>query len=172
MKTNHQTVHFTEVQRPNQFWIRALIIGIAVLMWIGFFWQIVMGIPFGSNPGSNTEVIIFWLIFGIAFPIVMLGWLRLVTEVRDDGVYVRFVPFHVRYRVFLFKDMKSYERLEYRPIRRFGGWGIRWNLRGEKVYSISGRRGVLMDVKGEKIMIGSREPDRLVDVMDQVSEGS
>ncbi|MFP3339622.1 DUF6141 family protein, partial [Micrococcus sp. SIMBA_131] len=72
-------------------------------MWIGFIRQVVMGNPFGSQPGSNIEVIILWIIFGIAFPIVMLGWLRLITEVRDDGVYVRFVPFHLTPRVFFYK---------------------------------------------------------------------
>ncbi|MFK3959968.1 DUF6141 family protein [Guptibacillus hwajinpoensis] len=165
MKTNQQTIHYTEVQRPNQIWIWAVVLGIAIMMWIGFIRQVVMGIPFGSNPGSDMQLTIFLVLFGIAFPIVMLGWLRLITEVRDDGVYVRFVPFHLSNRVFLFQDIKSYESLEYRPIKRFGGWGIRWNLSKEKAYSISGKHGVLIDVKGEKIMIGSREPDQLVDVM-------
>ena len=99
----------------------------------------------------------------------MLGWLRLITEVKDDGVYVRFVPFHLSTRVFLFQDITSYDNLEYRPIKRFGGWGIRWNSSKEKAYSISGKHGVLLEVKSEKVMIGSREPERLVDVMNRVS---
>ena len=165
----NQQIHYKEVQRPNQIWIWAIVLGIAILMWIGFIRQVVMGIPFGSHPGSDMEVIILWIIFGIAFPIVMLGWLRLITEVRDDGVYVRFVPFHLTPRVFLYKDITHYESLNYRPLRRFGGWGIRWNFSGEKAYSISGKQGVLMEVNGDKVLIGSREPKRLVEVMDRVS---
>ena len=168
MKTNQQ-IHYKEVQRPNQIWIWAIVVGIAILMWIGFIRQVVMGIPFGSQPGSDIEVIMLWIIFGIAFPIVMLGWLRLITEVRDDGVYVRFVPFHLTPRVFFYQDITHYESLNYRPLRRFGGWGIRWNFSGEKAYSISGKQGVLIDVNGEKVLIGSREPKRLVEVMDRVS---
>ncbi|WP_273851828.1 DUF6141 family protein [Guptibacillus spartinae] len=164
-----EKIHYKEVQRPNQVWIWAIVIGIAILMWIGFFRQVVMGIPFGRNPGTDMEVIILWIIFGIAFPIVMLGWLRLITEVRDDGVYVRFVPFHLTPRVFLYKDITHYESLNYRPLRRFGGWGIRWNSSGEKAYSISGKHGVLIEVNGEKVLIGSRKPERLVDAIDQMS---
>jgi hypothetical protein len=171
MKSKQQTLHYKEVQRPNQIWVWAIILALAILMWISFFRQVVMGIPFGNNPGSDMEVTILWIIFGIAFPIVMLGWLRLITEVRDDGVYVRFVPFHLTTRVFLFKDMTSYESLKYRPLRRFGGWGVRWNFSGEKAYSISGKQGVLIEVNGDMILIGSREPERLVEVMHQVSGG-
>lgn len=168
MKLNQQ-IYYKEIQRPNQLWIWAIVLGIAILMWSGFFRQVVMGIPFGSHPGTDMEVIMLWIIFGIAFPIVMLGWLRLITEVRDDGVYVRFVPFHLTPRVFFYQDITHYESLNYLPLRRFGGWGIRWNFSGEKAYSISGKHGVLIEVNGEKVLIGSREPKRLVEVMDRVS---
>ena len=62
----------------------------------------------------------------------MLGVLKLIIEVRGKGLYVRFVPFHFQYREYLLKDIRHYESITYSPLKRFGGWGIRFNFKGEK----------------------------------------
>ena len=102
-------VKFREVQRPQQIWVWILVLGIAIMMWYGFIQQIIFGIPFGDKPAPNMMMVILWIMFGIAFPIIMLGMIQLITEVRDDGLYIRFMPFHIECRKFLFKDIQHYE---------------------------------------------------------------
>ena len=49
----------------------------------------------------------------------------------------------------------------YRPVRDYGGWGIRWGRDG-KAYIIVGNEGLqLLLGDGEKILIGSQRPQEL-----------
>lgn len=74
-------------------------------MWYGLIRQVVLGLPFGNNPASDAVLILFWIIFGIAFPLVMLKWTKLIVEVREDGLYIRYTLFHLQYKKFLYKDI-------------------------------------------------------------------
>ena len=53
----------------------------------------------------------------------------MITEIRGDGLYVRFI-------LFGFNETESAEATKYRPIRDFGGWGIRYGRTG-KAYNVS-----------------------------------
>ncbi len=81
-------VIFREEQSFAKTWVMALVIMIAALMWWGFIQQIVLGEPWGSDPAPDWFMWLFWLIFGIGFP---LGFLRmkLVIEVQPDGIQIR-----------------------------------------------------------------------------------
>ena len=63
---------FSETQRFRQIWILLLVGLIALISWYSFFQQIILGMPFGNNPASDTAVAILLLIFGILFPV--LSW--------------------------------------------------------------------------------------------------
>ena len=86
---------FREVQYFRRAWFIIVIFGITALIWYAFITQVVMGIPFGDNPGTD-ELLWFLLIgFGMIFPALMMG-AHLIVEVRRDGIWLRFVPFHRR----------------------------------------------------------------------------
>ncbi|SFG86703.1 hypothetical protein SAMN04488063_3152 [Halopelagius inordinatus] len=87
--------------------------------------------------------------------------LRLVTEVRDDGLYVRFAPLHRSFRRVPWTAVGSVEATTYRPLREYGGWGIRW--RPDAIaYNVSGSRGVLLTRPGDRdLLVGSQRPDEL-----------
>jgi hypothetical protein len=69
--------------------------------------------------------------------------------------------------------------VEYRPLRQFGGWGIRsGRLEGERtaVYSLRGNRGVLLELSNEirvcgvrtkRFLLGCAEPERLTAAIDR-----
>lgn len=132
-------VVFREIQRPRQIWVWLLILLIAGLMWFCFIKQVILGIPVGDRPASEVMLTVLWLIFGIGFPLGLLGFMKLITEVRPEGLYIRYVPFHAQYREFLFKDIIHYKAITYHPLGRFGGWGIRFNMEGERAYTMSGK---------------------------------
>ncbi|SCM94658.1 Uncharacterized protein BWINRASL_02272 [Bacillus mycoides] len=160
-------VIFREVQR-SPIWVWRLILGIAILMWYGFIQQIILDTPFGDKPAPNGVLIVLWLFFGIAFPILMLGVLKLIIEVREKGLYVRFVPF--QYKQYLFKNIHHYECITYSPLKRFGGWGIRFNLNGEKAYNMNGKKGIELKLKYNTVVIGTQKPDELKKALDSVQK--
>lgn len=154
-------VVYREVQRPRSalFWI---FIGLfTVFFWYIFIQQIIFGIPVGTKPAPDVMMIILWLIFGILMPIIPLFFFKLIIEVREDGLYLRYIPFHFHYQLFLFKDIKHYESVNYSPTKRFGGWGIRVNGNGETGYTMGGNRALELQYEKQTIVIGTRNPDKL-----------
>ncbi|WLR42037.1 DUF6141 family protein [Bacillus carboniphilus] len=67
----------------------------AAFMWYWFIQQIILGVSLGNNPAPNVVTMVLWLFFGIAFPVFMFRVLKLVTEVREEGIYIRFFSFSI-----------------------------------------------------------------------------
>jgi hypothetical protein len=160
-------VYFKEIQRFNQIWVWILVLLTCGFFWYWFIIQILLGTPFGKEPVPNLVVIIFWLIFGIGIPFLFLS-MKLVTEVRLDGLYIRFFPFHFSFKKFSFEKIKKFKVLIYHPFREYGGWGIRYGKQG-KAYSVKGNRGVQIEfIDGKQILIGSQRPEEFVNALEIV----
>lgn len=150
--------HFREVQRFTQPWLWIVLLVPAAFAWWAVIQQVVLGVPFGSNPGSDMLVIMLWLAIGVAMPGFMAS-LHLITEVHEDGIYARFMPFHLRWRRFAFDDLRSIEARKYSPIMDYGGWGIRWSFAGT-AYNVKGNMGIQLVLhSGKRILIGTQHPD-------------
>lgn len=162
-------VIFREVQYFRQVWLWVLVLLLAGLMWYITIKQVIFGIAMGDNPAPDVLLIIFWLAFGILLPVFMLWMCRLIIEVRSDGIYIRFAPFHSQYKSFLFKDIISYQSVIYNPLKRFGGWGIRFNAKGETAYNISGKQGIELRLRNSTVVVGTQQPDELLKAMSSKS---
>lgn len=157
---------FREVQKFRQFWITSLVLIPAVMTLYGAYQQLVLGQPFGSNPASDTTMIFLTIIFGFLFPVFIFS-MKLVTEVRSDGVYVRFFPFHLSFKKFGYTDIASYKAVHYSALRDYGGWGIRYGRNG-KAYNISGNDGVMLEfTNGKHLLIGSQKVHEFLMALDQ-----
>lgn len=151
---------FREVQRFRQVWIWAVVIAIAGLMWYAAVTQLLLRRPFGDNPMPDGLLVVFWAIFGLGLPALFLFG-GLVTEVRDDGIYIRYAPFHRRFRRIAFDELKGYDVRTYRPIVEYGGWGIRLGWKG-KAYNVSGNHGVQLELAdGTRLLVGSQRAQEL-----------
>ena len=160
---NGREVIFREVQPFRQVWIWVIVVAIASLMWYALVQQLLLGSPVGENPMPDLMLVIFWLVFGIGLPALFV-FSRLVTEVRVDGIYIRYIPFHRSFRRIGFEDLRRYEVRTYRPLAEYGGWGIRYGFRGKgRAYNVSGNRGVQIELSnGKRLLIGSQRPEDLV----------
>lgn len=156
-------VAFHEEQRFRQPWIWLVVLGVAVLQWWGWVQQILLGQPFGNNPAPDWMVWLFWALFGIGLPLFFV-YLRLVVEVRDDGVWLRFVP--LTKRAIPFEQIELVEAVDYKPLRQYGGWGVR-GLGSNRAYNVSGSQGVRLRLRGgDIVVIGSRRPQDLALAID------
>lgn len=153
-------VLFLEKQYFRQPWLWLLLGGIAVINYWAFVQQIVLGEPWGDNPASDAALLVIVLVFGLLFPLLFLV-AHLCVEVRTDLMKARFFPLHLRPRTFAREDIICHRLVTYRPLRDFGGWGIRYGSVG-KAYNISGNRGVLLELRdGGTLLIGSRRAEEL-----------
>jgi hypothetical protein len=175
-----QPVRFREAQRFRQVWIWLLTLPLCV-GGIGFFaWamveQLVRGRPVGNQPMPDLML----MIMGPLFILLMAGllWMMwvsgLVTEVRDDGIYIRFYPFHRGFQGFLWEEIDSFEALTYRPIMEYGGWGIRFGS-GGKAYNVSGNRGLQLALgrgRSGRVLIGSQRPEEMAMAVESARRGA
>ena len=151
---------YREVQQFRQVWIWVIVSALSGLMWYAAVMQLLLHRPLGGSPMIDILSVLFWLIFGIGLP-ALFFFGRLITEVRDDGIYIRFIPFHRTSHRIAFTEMKQYEVRTYHPIREYGGHGIRYGSNG-KAYNVSGDRGVQIELlNGERLLIGSQRADEL-----------
>ena len=157
-KEHNQLNTFNEVQRFRNTWVLIVVLAAAGLQWVAAVQQLLLGMPFGQNLMPNSTAFIFWILFGIGLPIFFF-YSRLVTEVRTDGVYFQFIPFHRSFRRIAFADLVYCQLITYHAIREYRGWGIRRSRKGT-AYIVNGNKGVQFTLKnGKRILIGSQRAD-------------
>ncbi len=159
-------VLYRETQRFRQPLLWAVLVLIACLQFAGFapalYGVFVRGEPWAAHPASPVGIVAVTMAVAL---LVTFWFAELVTEVRADGLYCRFRPLQRRPRRLAWADIKSYEAVTYRPIREYGGWGIRVVTDGV-AYSVSGNRGVrVKQVSGSHVLVGSQDPDKLVEAI-------
>jgi hypothetical protein len=160
--SNHE---FHEEQRFRQPWVWLLLLiitlGLAGLFMYGLYVQLYLGQPWGDRPMSDTG-----LAMTATLSLLLMGgtvWLfyvlKLVTQVDARGVQLRFFP--LTRKQIPFDTITSCRARTYRPIREFGGWGIRFSRKG-RAYNVSGNRGVQLEFRqGKPLLIGSQQPEQL-----------
>ena len=159
----YQEVQWMYRQQP----LIMIIIGlIAVFVWQTFLYQVVMGVPFSGSGGQVSDVFlwIIWFAFGLGMP-AFFSILRLEITVTPENLVFRYWPLHVTNRTIPRSLILSAEATTYRPLRDFGGWGIRRGRRG-KAYTISGKEGVwITRTDGTALLLGSQNAAGLAEAL-------
>lgn len=171
MKTQFKTT-YVEEQQFRQLWLWALIIvtglsSVGVFAY-GFYIQIILGEIFGNKPMSDTMLIIFFVSSTFFFTLLLLLFklAKLTTMIDDSGISYKFFPFHLSFHTIKWDEIESYEVINYRPIREYGGWGIRyaWN---KKAYNVSGNVGLSVQLKtGKKVLFGTQKEKELKEFLE------
>lgn len=108
---------------------------------------------------------------GLAAALILVNVSHLTTEVREDGLYVQFFPFHASFKRIPLEELKRLEVITYKPIRDYGGYGIRYGFRNGWAYNVIGDRGVkLYFAKGAPLLIGSQRPEELAQAIGALKE--
>ena len=146
---------FAEVERFRQPLLLLVLAGVAAP-----FWYLVVGhFVFGAEVEAAGDLVAVWLLAGVLLPAFLLA-ARLVTEVSPRGLRLRFPPFVTR--EIPFARMRRVQPRTYRPLREYGGWGIRWGPGGKRAYNVSGKGGVEVElIDGRTVMVGSQRPEEL-----------
>jgi len=149
---------FREVQQFRQWWIRLILASMPAVFGWGLYQQFVRGVPWGDKPMTDGGLVI-----ATAFALLLPLWLwnvRLIIEVTDTKLeFVMWLMW--RRRRIPLEEIERAEAVSYRPLRDYGGWGIRRGFDGW-CYNVSGNRGVRVElVGGEKLLLGSQKAEEL-----------
>ncbi|NEO86337.1 MAG: hypothetical protein F6J87_19085 [Spirulina sp. SIO3F2] len=167
---------FREVQPLRSLWLWLVMLGtygltLGVFVWIGYQ-QLLLGQPVGDNPLPNSGLISLIVIVSILsiVSIVLLYRLKLIVEVYPDRLWIWFYPLSTRLipnakRIINLSDIRDYQLRTYRPLRDYGGWGLRRSWR-DRAYTVSGTQGVQVTLhSSEAFLIGSQRAQELVDTI-------
>jgi hypothetical protein len=155
-----------ETQRMRQsWWVMTAVAAITLSTWLTFLVQILLNLPFGTQPASDLTVWLLWLGFGIAFP--LLVWhMRLTVEVSPEAILIHYLP--LIERSIPLSEIRAVRARQYSPLLEYGGWGIRGWWRGRTIYSVSGNQCVEIELKsGRSVAIGSQRAGELAAAVQQ-----
>ncbi|HSI89614.1 MAG TPA: hypothetical protein VK927_00790 [Adhaeribacter sp.] len=163
-----EKIYFTERQRFNQWWLWLILLISFALPFYGIYEQLQSPEPF-SDPEKTTGIILTAIIM---LPVMALFlFMRLETQIKEDGIYVRFFPFHLKFRHFPWSETAEAYVRQYSAISEYGGWGLRFGIFGSgKAYNVSGNQGIQLVFKtGKKLLIGTNKPAEAARVLKEVA---
>src|SRR5260370_10385317 len=151
-------VLFEERQRVVRRILDFVLLGLLLLVTL-FAWQDLRAhLPAGRQ-------------FTMFLPVVLVAvllFLELHVTVQDVGVRIRMLPF--ANRTIAPAQIARWEARTYRPIREYGGWGVRFGPRG-RAYNVSGNRGVEITLaNGKRVLIGSQRSDDLAAAIARIAK--
>ena len=158
---------YREEQRFG-WWVYTLLTLIVVLAWT------LLIVRKDQAPGAQVPLdtgrweFSIGVTFGLALPaILVVGVLKMTTEVRPTDLRVWFGWIPTYRRAVPLGEIQTVEVVRYRPLRDCRGWGIRCAFDGTRVLSARGDRGVrLTFLDGSRLMIGSQDPENLASAIE------
>src|SRR5262249_8027285 len=150
------------IYREEQYfawWLYVLLALMVAVGWLSLAWR--------ANGQTDSPIPSIHVPFSFAVglvlpPVLVLGVLRMTTEVTPTGCRVWFgiVP---TYRRSIPADaIKRVEIVKYNAFRDHLFWGVRTTRDGERVLTARGDRGVRIHLTdGSRVLIGSQRPEEL-----------
>jgi hypothetical protein len=84
-------------------------------------------------------------------------FVQLETKIDESGIHYRFIPFQRKFTSISKDEIQSVFVRTYKPIREYGGWGLRYSFRNGKAINVKGKEGIQLVLKNEKkILIGTQ----------------
>ncbi|MBL7917403.1 MAG: hypothetical protein JNM96_03340, partial [Bacteroidia bacterium] len=131
-----KNIEFKEIQKFRQWWLVLILLIILFTFTCAVIRQLIYNIPFGTNPVNNTGLITLAIIIFLLCAFILI--IKLETKINQQGIYVRFYPFHLKFKFLSWDEIDNAYTREYSPITEYGGWGLRISLSGNgKAYNVS-----------------------------------
>lgn len=139
---------------PNAPWVRVVLWGALGGTAVG----ILLGLD-GRMPALGR--------FGSALAVVSLIWLfesflgGLLVELHRDRIRVGLGNGKLFKKTIAYGEIEGLRSVTYRPLREFGGWGVRFSG-SKQAWTARGNQAVVLEMgAGKELYIGSDHPRRL-----------
>lgn len=148
--------------------------GTVIFFLIALYKQFVLDEPWGDKPMTDSGLITGLVcILGVfILSAYFLFGSRLKVEVTTSNINFSFKPMIIKIIVFKRNDIEKFEVREYKPIKEYGGWGVKvGNKKTGKAYNVSGNIGLQLYLKdGKKVLIGTQRGDAIQRAMNKMME--
>ena len=169
MEDEKGQVLFREVQRFRQPWLWLVAFAAMGLSTYAIVQQLLLDEAIEGGAATDAVVVAIGLLVGAGLPMFLL-FANLATEVRRDGIYVRFFPLGFSFQRIPLEEIEEYYVRTYNPVREYGGWGIKGGAAG-KAFNVSGNTGLQLElVDGNATLIGSRRAEDLARAVERASQ--
>ena len=164
------TTYFKERQKFTQIWLWIMLIGVTGVSFYGKYQTLYLKQAFGNIEPTDSIFHIGDLIMGLMLLLFLTANLK--TEIRKDGLYYKFFPFHFRFRHIDWANVKTMKLRQYSPIGEYLGWGIRFGFGPSgRAYNVKGNKGLQLVLKnGKRILFGTQQPDELQQAIEKLKE--
>ena len=106
----------------------------------------------------------------IAFIASLLSYTRMITQIRTDGIYVRFPPFQSSFVCYSWENILDVYIRNYDALSEYGGWGIKFTAMG-KGYVLPGNWGIQLVLKNKtRVLISTKIPGEVTQVLRQLGK--
>ncbi|WP_299526327.1 hypothetical protein [uncultured Lutibacter sp.] len=125
-------------------------------------WSTILEGSISEKLGSLSGLIIILLV-GLLFL-----KLKLKTRVDEKGIYYQYFPFHLSYKLITWESISNCYIRNYDGISEFGGWGMKFSFRKNKVKSFTTKGNIGLQIElstGNKILIGTQKKEELQRVL-------
>ncbi|MFL5774148.1 MAG: DUF6141 family protein [Flavisolibacter sp.] len=135
--------------------------GIMAVIFIGFvIYNLVIH---KGNFNGFTAVLL--IVFSFSMLVFVASYIRLITQIRADGIYVKFPPFQSSFTRYDWNSILDVYVREFEPFSEYMGWGIRTGPMG-KAYIISGNTGIQIVFRNkQRLLISTRKPEEIKEVL-------
>jgi hypothetical protein len=147
---------FNETQRFTQWWLWLILLG---------SWVLLMSALVTEPPQTTISFIIS---FGLGMLLPLFFWqMKLTTRITEEGIYVRFTPFHFKEKFYAWGSLSACFVRTYSPLKEYGGWGIKYGFNGQGVvYNVAGNVGLQLHFKeGDPVLIGTQKGEEIKAVL-------
>lgn len=157
-----QDLLFSETQRFTQSKLLMIVYAINVIAFLVVAFMVEM---------SRNQVLLITallILLMMAFTYIF----RLETQIKKDGIYVRFFPFHLSFRHYTWDSIQRLFVRQYKPIQEYGGWGLRYNFLGNgRALNIAGNQGLQIEFTDQKrLLIGTQKPDEVALILQRLGQ--
>lgn len=146
-------VIYREVQDLRNNFFLVSVLYPALLLWYIEIHSLVFGKPVGVQNVPGTYLFVLWVIFGLFFPFVYYRT-KYITEVRNDGIYIRLVPLNLSFKKIPFYILEECKIKTYDPLT---GKESEVSQSSKKVSPVV----ILKLISGERMLISSSKPEEL-----------
>jgi hypothetical protein len=161
MEQPETSIIFREVQDLHNNFFLISVLYPALLLWYIEIHSLIFGRPTGVHNIPESYLFTLWIVFGLLFPLVIYCT-KHITEVRNDGIYIRFIPLNLSFKKIPFHIVEECKIKVYDPLT---GKESDVSQSSKKVNPVV----ILKLISGERMLISSRKPEELCSAIKQAA---
>lgn len=166
---------FNEEQKFSHPWVWLIIFPvIGSIIYLASYYDDDGGLDLSTKGGQIGMIILATTFFVMMLGLTTLFYkMKLITQIKRDGIYIKFPPIINKFRFISKKEINRYEIIKYKIGKGYRGRGVnRGTMNNSRTYTVSGKIGLQIYLKdGKKVLIGTQRKEAINTAMQKMMTG-